>query len=929
MQKKTMFLVLGFAALLTAGLVAHMASAMMMSDGGGGAGGGGIGSGGGGCPLSSGHCSESTISVPLSCSIYVPPNSNTSAVCTQTDTGSPETVPNNGQSVGAPCHASVGNSFNTATTYVSSISLSSVSYDDYGLAGVVNGGQWDFHNKNDCHVRSDNCNHSGSGSCSDNGSMQPNQDSSFDVTTAFGAANLQAINAAGSVTVWVEGHNTYMLNGDTNAFGVVGGAGANFSITEVQCDDGYILANMPSDGSAVNDSVTACVSKVPQTGTLIVTSNLVNPPVPISFVLTQPSPLSPVSEVTSGNAPFTLSSAPVGTYSVVATSPSGYTEATSDVLFANVPLNGTITISLNFKPVQNPSLPPSCVSDADAGGDSVPVNTAVTFTGSGGTTPYTWSDNTHGTTDVVTPTASGTISNVLTDANSKATSCPAIAVSTPKVHCFLDVNTHSCPKVPPASASLTANTSKVITVSPGDSVNYHWESQNGIAFNSSYTVSPSDACGNIAGKTYGWEANTADGSKTDVVASCQAGSTYVISYNAQGGGGSSTSTVVVIVTNPVTPPSVVPPTGGGSASLSINGSKFAPGDSWTLSLTSSGENSKPFALCATTPSNPSPNCLAVGWGSTDGSGNWSLKGTFDSTQLGDWSEWMKFGDGVTTNHVGFNVSSGGSNPPPDGCADSSSGGSTDPNCNVSKSGVNNGCAWTCTDFVLSLASTTACENSTLKDFPSSFVCGTPPIVGYDLTANANGCYSCQARYDNDACIEPSYDCSSLSSCAAAAAAANASNSSCGGNKNNGVCTPGDSQSCTSAANSCGMTGSGTKTCNSDGSAWGSCMASTPSDSSCNPIIDTFGVSGLSGGSSRIPVGSSATLSWNAENSDSCNVQDMTNGSVNKTFSGSSGSITVKPSQTTLYLLTCSNANGSMATTTTVTVVAPGYQEVAP
>jgi len=167
----------------------------------------------------------------------------------------------------------------------------------------------------------------------------------------------------------------------------------------------------------------------------------------------------------------------------------------------------------------------------------------------------------------------------------------------------------------------------------------------------------------------------------------------------------------------------------------------------------------------------------------------------------------------------------------------------------------------------------------------------------------------------------------------------------------GGCMPNATSTCTTAANACGMTASGTKTCNSS-YAWGSCSVSTPPDSACgytcNKATYSCSVSGTptsttqaqcaaacvppppisivsftSSASGPIIPPETATLTWSSSGATSCSI-DHGVGNV-----GTSGTATVAPTASTTYTLTCTGIAGSASQSLTVTVGSTGLHETNP
>jgi hypothetical protein len=107
------------------------------------------------------------------------------------------------------------------------------------------------------------------------------------------------------------------------------------------------------------------------------------------------------------------------------------------------------------------------------------------------------------------------------------------------------------------------------------------------------------------------------------------------------------------------------------SSLSINGvqsGSWNVNDPWTLSLTGAVAN-QPVYVCGIQ-NNPPATCTPAGnlgdAPSTSGSGTWSASGSFDSSTVGSWSEWIYVGgtgqvlspgvlDGTKSNQISFTV----------------------------------------------------------------------------------------------------------------------------------------------------------------------------------------------------------------------------------------------------------------------------------
>lgn len=131
----------------------------------------------------------------------------------------------------------------------------------------------------------------------------------------------------------------------------------------------------------------------------------------------------------------------------------------------------------------------------------------------------------------------------------------------------------------------------------------------------------------------------------------------------------------------------------------------------------------------------------------------------------------------------------------------------------------------------------------------------------------------------------------------------------------GICTPGATQPCSSQPNSCGQINAGTETCNPSGSAWSTCSANPPSNSSC---VQQATCSSFTATSTTIVPGEQSTLSWTCS-AGPCNIDNGVGG-VNQ-----SGTYKVAPTTTTMYTLTCSG----VSTSTTVIVNSPSQREINP
>jgi len=119
-----------------------------------------------------------------------------------------------------------------------------------------------------------------------------------------------------------------------------------------------------------------------------------------------------------------------------------------------------------------------------------------------------------------------------------------------------------------------------------------------------------------------------------------------------------TATTIVNSSNQSTP----------AALLTINGvtsGSFRVGDSWTLRISSNILNSS-VQICATQDKinfQDKINLGCTGYGNTNESGSWSKSGTFDSSVIGNWTEYAIVGN-TNSNYINFTVSTGTQPPPP-------------------------------------------------------------------------------------------------------------------------------------------------------------------------------------------------------------------------------------------------------------------------
>ncbi|MDE2019260.1 MAG: hypothetical protein KGJ13_02835 [Patescibacteria group bacterium] len=111
-------------------------------------------------------------------------------------------------------------------------------------------------------------------------------------------------------------------------------------------------------------------------------------------------------------------------------------------------------------------------------------------------------------------------------------------------------------------------------------------------------------------------------------------------------------------TTPATTATTTPPSG-----FSINGAttgNFSVGQNWTLNLTAHQYSNAPVEICAIHPNgvqdcSSALNGVNLPW--TDASGNWKLTGTFGSSTVGQWTEWLRFPNlnNATSNPITFTV----------------------------------------------------------------------------------------------------------------------------------------------------------------------------------------------------------------------------------------------------------------------------------
>lgn len=125
-----------------------------------------------------------------------------------------------------------------------------------------------------------------------------------------------------------------------------------------------------------------------------------------------------------------------------------------------------------------------------------------------------------------------------------------------------------------------------------------------------------------------------------------------------------------------------------------------------------------------------------------------------------------------------------------------------------------------------------------------------------------------------------------------------------------LCVANQGAVCSSAANSCGQTNTGTVQCDS------SCSAAVPSNSTCPPTVT------LSASPNPINQGQSTKLFWSSTNATSCTSAGgfSTGGATTNPPGGVSTGVLLQDST---YQITCSNASGTSAPAqVTVTVIQP-------
>lgn len=142
----------------------------------------------------------------------------------------------------------------------------------------------------------------------------------------------------------------------------------------------------------------------------------------------------------------------------------------------------------------------------------------------------------------------------------------------------------------------------------------------------------------------------------------------------------------------------------------------------------------------------------------------------------------------------------------------------------------------------------------------------------------------------------------------------------------GLCNavqPSDTQcSCTSPANACGQTVLG----NYDASG-ASCNAATPPNSSCPPPVISSGIgSGFWATPSTIGPNQTTTLNWSATNSTSCSITGDNGFSHTGGASGSATTGTL--TQTTTFTLVCEDGTGGPTASRSIKVIIdPHYKEI--
>lgn len=119
------------------------------------------------------------------------------------------------------------------------------------------------------------------------------------------------------------------------------------------------------------------------------------------------------------------------------------------------------------------------------------------------------------------------------------------------------------------------------------------------------------------------------------------------------------------MTGPVSQVTTNPSNGTGGGSLAFvtsrSGSVFQPGDTWTLRITGAAPNS-PVSVYGGLVGSLQNNSM----GTTDGQGNWSKSGTFDSSTFGTWQETWYVGGKQVGSQINFSVAQPGTGSVPTG-----------------------------------------------------------------------------------------------------------------------------------------------------------------------------------------------------------------------------------------------------------------------
>lgn len=103
-------------------------------------------------------------------------------------------------------------------------------------------------------------------------------------------------------------------------------------------------------------------------------------------------------------------------------------------------------------------------------------------------------------------------------------------------------------------AYLTVNGSHSVTVNVGSTIHYHWASNNGVSFSSSYTSNNTAKCG-----SGGWLANSASGDTDSTISSNAGGCVWSATYRVTNSSGVTASDSITITVN-----NSASPTGSGS-----------------------------------------------------------------------------------------------------------------------------------------------------------------------------------------------------------------------------------------------------------------------------------------------------------------------------------------------------------------------------